>query len=36
MLGRQIKISDSNQQMRPQPCVPGIKNQQEKTILKEN
>ena len=33
--GRQNKISNSNQLMRPQPWVPGIKNRQEKAILKE-
>ena len=35
ILGRQNKIFDSNQLMRPQPWVPVIKNSQEKSILKE-
>ena len=35
IFGRQNKISESNQLMRPQPQVSGIKNCQEKSILKE-
>ena len=35
ILGRQIKISDSNQGMRPQPWVPGIENRQEMSVLNE-
>ena len=34
ILGWQDKISGSNQQMRPQPCVTGV-NCQEKSMLKE-
>ena len=32
ILGRRNKISDSNQQMRLQPSVPGIENRKEKSI----
>ena len=35
IVGRQIKISDSNEGMRPQPWLPVIKTRQEKSILKE-
>ena len=33
ILGLRNKISDSNQQMRLQPSVPGIENRKEKSIL---